>query len=325
MYQKILNFIKYNNAFTIIIGLLFFGSGVAFATSPDVRESVYTSSETVVSIDNSLIVSADLDNFNFNLRINSITEDEKNYYATYTYQTLVVENSIWQNKEIEKVLTVNKEALDGKDLGLYVAKELGENVSYELSYLKRVKALEKEKGESQKIVTTEYSGLIGKLLDPKEQVIEGYSPVIPEVVLEELATVESDPASVILSTPYYEPSDKSASTPTEEHLQNAPQQESPTEPTSEEVVEEGVGDEVVPTPAEMVDEELIQEVVEELLPEPEVVSEPSVEVAPDSTPTNDSQPSPEAPPSSETTDEHSPASEAQPLQNATAGEAELTP
>src|SRR3989344_2837298 len=206
MNNGLLNFIKYNNTFTIIFVLVFFSFGISFAASSDLRDSVYSSEETAVSVDNSLIVSADLDNFSFNLRINSIIEDEKNYYATYSYQTLTIENSVWQSKEIEKTLTVNKEALEGKDFGLYLAKELGENINYELSYLKRVQKLEREKGESQKIVATEYSGLIGKLLDPKEEVIEGYNPVIPEPAPEVAATVESNPEEVIVSTPRSEPS-----------------------------------------------------------------------------------------------------------------------
>jgi len=178
--QKILHFIKYHNAFTIIFGIVFFGFGIGFAASPEMRDSVYSSKETVVSVDNSLVVSADLDNFNFNLRINSITEDETNYYAAYSYQTLTIEDGAWQNKEVGKIFEVSKELLNGKDLGLYVAQELGENINAERYYLKRVQELEKEKGESQKVVAIEYMGLIGKLLDPEEKVIEGYNPVIPE-------------------------------------------------------------------------------------------------------------------------------------------------
>jgi hypothetical protein len=210
MYQKILNFIKYNNAFTIIFIIFFFSFGVSFAASPGVRDSVYASQSTVVSVDNNLIVSTDLDSFNFNLRINSVTEDEKNYYAAYSYQTLAVEDGVWQTRQIQKTLTVSKEALGGKDLGLYIAKELGENINYELSYLKKVQKLEIEKGKSQKVVNTEYSGLIGKLLDPKQEVIEGYSPVIPEPAPEVAATVESNPAAVILSNPHVPPSPKAA-------------------------------------------------------------------------------------------------------------------
>lgn len=205
MYKKALDFIKYNNAFTIIFVLCFFSFGITYAASPTVRDSVYSSQETVVSIDNKAIVSADLDNLDFNLRIGSITEDGKDYFVAYSYQTLAIENSVWQNKEVNKTLTVDKEALDGKDLGLYVAKQLGENIDYELSYLKRVKKLEQDKGESQKVVTVEYSGLIGKLLNPEEKVIEGYSPVIPEAVPEVAATVESNPADVIVSAKHAQP------------------------------------------------------------------------------------------------------------------------
>jgi hypothetical protein len=235
MFQKVLNFVKYNNAFTIAVMLVFFGAGISFAASPELRDTVYASSETVISVDNTLIVSSDLDSFNFNLKINSITDDDKNYYATYSYQTLVITNGVWQSQEMDKVLTVNKEALNGKDLGLYVAKELGDNMNYELSYLKRVQELEKEKGQSQKVVSVEYSGLIGKLLDPKEKVIEGYTPVIPEPAPQVAATVESNPQEVIVSIP---------PTPAP-----APIQEATTTPDSS-------------TPTPIVDTGLVQKVVE---------------------------------------------------------------
>ena len=178
MYQKIIYFIKYHNAFAVTVVMVFSGLGISYAASPTIRDGIYSSTETVVAVDNGLIVSADLDNFNFNLRVNAITEDELNYYAAYSYQTLVVEDGVWQNKAIEQTFTVSKEALNGRDLGLYVAEELKENINYELAYLKRVQELEKEKGESQKIVAVAYSGLIGKLLNPKEEVVEGYIPVV---------------------------------------------------------------------------------------------------------------------------------------------------
>ena len=130
MQQKILAFVKYHNAFTLILVICFFGFSVSYAASPEVRSSIYTSTEKVASVDNALIISTDVDAFDFNLRIQAITEDDKNYYAAYSYQTLLVEDGVWQNKAIEKTLTVNKAALDGKDLGLYVARELGESINY---------------------------------------------------------------------------------------------------------------------------------------------------------------------------------------------------
>ena len=207
MYKKVINFIKYNNAFTIVFIVCFFSSGIVFAASPTARDSIYSSKTTVVSIDNSLIISTDLDNFNFNLVINSVTDDDKNYYAAYSYQTLAIEDGVWQVEQVGKTLTVNKEALNGKDLGLYVAKELGDNINYELSYLKRVQALEKAKGQSQKVVAVEYSGLIGKLLNPRQEVIEGYNPVIPEVA----ATVEANQTSTMVTTANPEPQSNSTS------------------------------------------------------------------------------------------------------------------
>jgi hypothetical protein len=205
MLQKVLHFIKYNNAVTIILVMCFSGFGVAYAASPTVRDSVYSSQEVVVSVDNTAIVAADLDNFNFNLKINSVTEDDKNYYVAYSYQTLAIGDSVWQIEEMDKTLTVNKETLDGKDLGLYAAKQLGDNMDYELSYLKRVQKIEQEKGVSEKVVTTEYSGLVGKLLNPKENVIEGYNPVIPVPVPETPVTEPSNPEPVVVPPVNSEP------------------------------------------------------------------------------------------------------------------------
>jgi hypothetical protein len=281
MFQKFLNFIKYNNAFTIILGMLFLGGGVTFAASPTARESVYSSQSTVISVDNGVIVSTNLDDFNFNLRINSITEDNKNYYAGYSYQTLAVENDIWQTKQIEKTLTVSKEDLNGKDLGLYVAKELGENMNYELSYLKRVQKLEREKGESQKIVTTEYSGLIGKMLDPKEEVIEGYSPVIPEPVPQTAAVVESRPQFIVVSVPSGSVSEQTSNTPVDSQLVNK-------------VVDQLVKDEASSTPAlePATSTQETTPIQTELTPTPE--PEPETIPAPTTTETP-AEPAPETP------------------------------
>ncbi|OGM90490.1 hypothetical protein A2755_00100 [Candidatus Wolfebacteria bacterium RIFCSPHIGHO2_01_FULL_48_22] len=295
MYERILHFIKYNNAFTIILVIGFFGFGISFAASSDVRDAVYASEETVISVDNSSVVSADLDNFNFNLRIDSVTEDEKSYYATYSYQTLAILDGVWQNKNMEKTLTVSKEALDGKDFGLYLAKELGENINYELSYLKRVQILEREKGDSQKVVTVEYSGLVGKFFDPKEIVIEGYTPVIPEAVPEVPATVESNPEQVIVSTPYTESQvepEQLPQTPVEPVPATPPQvepgPEAPATSTPPQIEPEPV---LLPEPEDMVDEELIQEVVGELLQNEASPTPP--ETTPETTPESVA-PAPEA-------------------------------
>lgn len=208
MFQKILHFIKYNNLFALMIALTFGGAGISFAaTNPAFQASIYSTSQTVKSVDNHILLSTDLDTFNFNLQINTVTNDTDNYYIDYSYTTLSVIDGVWQPTPMEKVLTVSKASLDGKDLGLYVAKELGDNINYELDYLKRSQKLEKAKGQTQKVVTIQYSGLVGKMLDPKDKVIRGYQPVIPEPapVSNQVAPppVAPDPSLFIENTPGY--------------------------------------------------------------------------------------------------------------------------
>src|SRR3989344_2975237 len=282
MFQKIINFIKYNNAFTIGLMIFFFGTTMSFAASPTLRGSVYSSSATVTSVDNRLIVSTNLDNFNFNLRIKSVTEDGTNYYIVYTYKTLAVSSSIWQNVSLEKTLTVSKESLGEKDLGLYVARELADNINYELSYLKKVQEIEAGKGVSKKVVTKKYAGLVGKLLDPEDRVIEGYAPIIPEPELEPEVVPEPpeapDPNLFVENDPNYVKPDLNPKPPTPKPT---PQLPPPTIPP-----------EAPPAP---VDEEEIAEIVNEMLPEPE--SEPEEEIVPPVVePTPEPQPEADQPP-----------------------------
>ncbi|MBT9171319.1 MAG: hypothetical protein DDT18_01693 [Actinobacteria bacterium] len=184
MFQKIINFIKYHNAFSIGFIVVFVGFSLSLAASPEFRENFISSQDIVRSVDNSYILAADLDNFNFALQITGITEDADNYYLTYTYKTIAIQDYLWQEVEKENTLTVSKSVLGDRDLGLYVAEELAEVIDYELSYLKEVQQIEKEKGLTQKIVATQYAGLIGRFLSPEEKVFEGYQPVVqPEEVV----------------------------------------------------------------------------------------------------------------------------------------------
>lgn len=178
--NKIIRFVKYNNSFSIGISLILVLTSGAFAASPDLRENIISSRETVRSVDNSGVISADLGKFNFGLRIKSIAEDAKNYYIVYAYKTLAIKDYVWQEVEKENTPIVSKEDLNGRDLGLYIAEQLGQVIDSESAYLKETQQIEKEKGVTQKIVTTQYAGLIGKFLSPEEKVFEGYAPVVPE-------------------------------------------------------------------------------------------------------------------------------------------------
>lgn len=183
MLQKFADFIKYNNTFPILLGAFFFMTGGAFAaTNPDVQQAVVDSTETVQSVDNTYIVGAALDTFDFNLQIKDVAEDVDIYTVTYSYRTIAIVDYVWQVVEKDMTLSVSKTALESsyvRDLGLYVAKELSDNIKAELAYLKRVQSFETESGMTQKVVAVEYTGLIGKFLDPTQEVFDAYIAVVP--------------------------------------------------------------------------------------------------------------------------------------------------
>lgn len=198
--NKFLNFIKYHNAFSISISAILAISGVSLAASPEIRQDVtaalVSQRESVRSVDNARLLAADLERFNPALQIKEIAQDEDNYYIRYTFRTLAIGDSVWQEVRPEKTLKVSKKAIEGKDLGLYIAEELGEVIDYELSYLKEVKTTEQKKGRSQKVVAIEYAGLIGKFLNPEEKVFPGYEPVVkPPPPPEPEPTPQPEPAA----------------------------------------------------------------------------------------------------------------------------------
>ena len=197
MLKKIIHFIKYHNAFTIGLILVFVASGVIFA-SDTVREA--TIGKAVVEkagIDNTALLAADLDNFDFWVTITGVTEDEKNYYVGYTYKTLGIRDNVWQPVSRQETLEVSKSALAGRDLGLYVTEELGEVVDSELAYLKEVQQKQQEIGVMLVQETTKYTGLIGLVLNAKTRELPGYEPVVkppelPVIVYDEPESVIAD-------------------------------------------------------------------------------------------------------------------------------------
>lgn len=178
MFNKLIHFFQYHNAVPIIFSLISIASVSALAASPEVRDNFLSSEETIQSVDNSGILAANLDNFNFGLKITIIQEDNNYYYISYNYQSMAVVDYFWQQVQKENILKVSKEGLAGRDLGLYVADQLGEVINYELLYLQEVKKNEQEKGLTKKVATIEYAGLIGQFFDSKEKVFPGYQPIV---------------------------------------------------------------------------------------------------------------------------------------------------
>ncbi len=197
MFRRFLYFVSYHNALPLILGFLFLSVGAAMAASPDVRDSLYNSTETTVSIDNSYIRNINLDTYTPKIQITSVEEDQLHYYVGYTLDSINVLDHSWQDVVEKRMLKVWKDNLGKRDLGLYVTSELAQVVDKEMDRLRKTQSIEKENGISQEVVSTVYSGLIGKFLDSKEEVLPGYIPIKNEIV--ESETTIQPP--VVVSSP----------------------------------------------------------------------------------------------------------------------------
>ena len=258
MLQKLLHLVQYHNATTwlLIVGL-FFGIGTAFAaTDPELRQAaadtLVSENHTLTKTDNSALLALDMDTFDPELRIHEVVEDDEYYYASYAFTSLALLDGVWQEIEKSDTLTVNKQALAGRDLGLYLADELGELTRQERTYLEEVQALERKKGATRKTVAIDYGGLIGRFLDPEEVEFDGYEPVVEESEPQEALQLASEqtaqtapetqrsPAPERQQTQQPERTDGSADATdpdaTETPAEPAPE---PAEPTAPEQAEQG--------------------------------------------------------------------------------------
>lgn len=181
--QKIIQFIKYNNAFSIGFALVFLSFGGALAASPEgrqaVADAVYNEKETVKSTDNSYIIGVDLNSYVSKAQITSVTEDGDYYYVDYKLFTIDLADYVWQQVEKSATLKADKNDLGTRDLGSYVTEELNQVVARQTLLLKETQDIEKRNGATNKTVVTAYSGLVGKLLDGKEEKIPNYEPPKP--------------------------------------------------------------------------------------------------------------------------------------------------
>lgn len=172
-----LRFLKYNNFLPIAFTVMFAGFSATFAASEQARGAIYSSRQTVLSVDNAYILAADLERFDHSLRINDVKDAGASYVIDYSYRTIGVEGDAWNSIGRSGSLNVSKLALGEKDLGVFAAAELSEIVNREKMYLLEAKRAEEAKGRVPTVVAVEYGGLIGKMLKPSEKVFDGYSPV----------------------------------------------------------------------------------------------------------------------------------------------------
>jgi len=196
MRQKIIDFIKYHNAFTIGLILVLFGAGAIFAASPEARDAVIGKEITQTEgVDNAALLAVDLNNFDLAVKIDNVTEDSKNYYVDYSFNTYGIIDNVWQKIARKVSMTVDKASLNGGDLGLYVQSQLANVAQNEIAYLKQVQTAEKEKGLTRVVVSREYTGLVGLVLDVKNAVLPDYEPVIEPQSIELAQVTPSVPVS----------------------------------------------------------------------------------------------------------------------------------
>lgn len=173
-----MHFFSYNNAVPIALSFMTLSFGAAFASSEEVRESVYRAEESVVSIDNTYIANKDLAQYAPSVRILEVTEDTENYYVTYELTTIDIVEYVWQDITKRETMRVAKSVLGTEiDLGLYVTRQLNEVTNGELARLRETQKFERQ-AVSQKVVATKYGGLVGRFLDVKTDTLPGYQPVV---------------------------------------------------------------------------------------------------------------------------------------------------
>ncbi|MEA3463706.1 MAG: thrombospondin type 3 repeat-containing protein [Patescibacteria group bacterium] len=195
MLKKTIHFIKYHNAAVIILAAALIMGASVFASETG-RDAIGKKQTSRQGIDNTLLLSADLDNMNMDFKIENITQDAKMYYITYTFLDLDKSHNAWQYLLKENTRKVSLKLK--KDLGIYIAEELKEEYDARIKYLKQAKAGALENGEETRIEITEYSGLIGKTLDLAGKAFSGYEPVkkrkIPSPTLSQLTNLANRPA-----------------------------------------------------------------------------------------------------------------------------------
>ncbi|MDO8482481.1 MAG: hypothetical protein Q7S86_01520 [bacterium] len=194
--KNFIHFVKYNNTFVIILGLLFLSTG-AFA-SEKVRDAVIGQRiEEKSGVDNSAILATDLDSFKQNIAIKDVTESEENYFVTYDFNTMDIADNSWKPINKAGSFKVSKASLGGADLGLYVQKQLAEVMDSQTVYLKKVQERELSLGRTQITETVTYTGLKGLVFDSETNKLEGYEPVVKTVEREDVPYI----APVVVSNP----------------------------------------------------------------------------------------------------------------------------
>ena len=121
MFKKIITFIKYNTFTAIIIAVAFVAVASAVASNEDIKKNVI--GEEIVEtqgVDNTLLLATDLEEFDLEMKITDVFQDDENYYVDYQFNTLGIQDNVWQEIFNQGQLVVSIESLEVGDLWLYV-------------------------------------------------------------------------------------------------------------------------------------------------------------------------------------------------------------
>lgn len=172
------NFLFYNNTIPIVFGILFLSTSLTFAANEEARELIVSSESRLSSVDNTYLIQNPIDPTAFDTYVLSITEDDTFYYVEYAIETISIIDGIWLPTTRTDSFSVQKSSIEGQDLGIFVSKELADVRQAEIRLLTETREVELSLGQRRKEVTTEYSGLIGRVLDPELEVFPGYEQVV---------------------------------------------------------------------------------------------------------------------------------------------------
>jgi hypothetical protein len=201
--NRIIHFLKYNNATVLILLAIILLGGSAFAATDAGQAAIGQQTSRVEGVDNTLLLTATPDSMNMDFKIEKIEQDVDYYYVTYTFLTLVKIDNAWQYQLTEKSRKVTKKIR--QDLGTYLAEEFKQEHDAIVKDLKAEQAKASLEGTQIREEVTEYTGLIGQTLDVVAAVFPNYEPVktvaveSPEVPAEVLAAINSATTTVPVS------------------------------------------------------------------------------------------------------------------------------
>jgi len=172
--KKVTNFLKYNNA-ALLLALAVFLVGSSVFAAPLAKDALGAKSTSIKGTDNTVLLLTKLDIFDMKYKVEAVTEDIDFYYVKYTYRNLEIKDNAWQEIGREATIKVTKKLQE--DLGQYIASQLKDEYAARIAELTSAKEQALQTGPEKRQEVTEYSGLIGKVLDVSKEVFPGYEPV----------------------------------------------------------------------------------------------------------------------------------------------------